>query len=385
MKINKSLLLPASIIFGCFVFIFIAVKPASAACSAPGKCVSNAVCVSANGTMLPGSSCANPSDICCVYQAQTQTTCTGLTQSTPCSSKGGLEEVPDGETAACPSGASFDGCSSKPSSGSGVVLCCYHPENASSGSTCTPETSEPNFSYLCLTTEACTQVSGSPIKVKTGSQQCTGLGGQKEVCCKAPSRTGQTVTDNTTPAAAKTYYLTNPLGTSDLRVIAGRAINTFLGIVGALALLVFVYAGVTYMIAGGQSQSVDKAKATMKYAVVGICMIAFAYVLTDSFIALWTKDLVVPESASTAAGIEASTQAEQEVTSLVEQQQAAQQAEDQAKAQAKSQKADICGQTTATAGYSCLTLDASEQKDYNCLSGYCQSQSASNYICCKKK
>lgn len=52
---------------------------------------------------------------------------------------------------------------------------------------------------------------------------------------------------------------------------------------GALALLAFVWAGVTWMTAGS-SDRVQKAKDTMKYAVIGLAMIAFAYAITSFFV-----------------------------------------------------------------------------------------------------
>lgn len=58
--------------------------------------------------------------------------------------------------------------------------------------------------------------------------------------------------------------------------------------VGALALLVFVYAGVVYMTAGS-SDRVKEARDTMKYAVLGLAMIIFAYVLTNFFFNILTS------------------------------------------------------------------------------------------------
>ncbi len=76
----------------------------------------------------------------------------------------------------------------------------------------------------------------------------------------------------------------NPLGASaDLPHIFGRVIATFLGVVGSLSLLVFFYAGVTYMTAAGREESITKAKDTMKYAFIGMLLIVFAYVIVKFF------------------------------------------------------------------------------------------------------
>lgn len=75
--------------------------------------------------------------------------------------------------------------------------------------------------------------------------------------------------------------LTNPLGSgASFYTIIRNVIQGFLGMVGGLALLVFVYAGVLWMTAGS-SDRVQKAKDTMKYAVIGLAMIAFSYVITS--------------------------------------------------------------------------------------------------------
>lgn len=79
--------------------------------------------------------------------------------------------------------------------------------------------------------------------------------------------------------------LENPLGKgATIFTVIQRAISAFLGMVGAFALLVFIYAGVMWMTAGGEAKRVQSAKDAMKYAVIGIAMIAFAYALTTFFI-----------------------------------------------------------------------------------------------------
>lgn len=66
--------------------------------------------------------------------------------------------------------------------------------------------------------------------------------------------------------------------------IIGRAVKTLLGLVGAFALLVFVYAGIVYMTAAGREDAITKAKETMKYAFFGLLIIFFAYAITNYFV-----------------------------------------------------------------------------------------------------
>jgi hypothetical protein len=121
-----------------------------------------------------------------------------------------------------------------------------------------------------------------------------------EHCC----RKGAAAT--TKPADAGTFgspsVISNPLGTSSLFVIINRIITAFLGMVGAFAFAVFIYAGVTWMTAGS-SDRVQHAKDTMKYAVIGLAMIALSYAITIFMIGALTRPASVaaptqPEAAT---------------------------------------------------------------------------------------
>ncbi|MCR4278526.1 MAG: pilin [bacterium] len=127
------------------------------------------------------------------------------------------------------------------------------------------------------------------------------------VCCvklKPPgiSGPGQFQTVNDTPVAPQTggspTTLINPLGSgATLFTVAKRVVQTFLGLVGASALLVFVYAGIMWMTAGS-SDRVKKAQETMKYAVIGVLMIMFAYGITSFVIdALTGGSSIAPKPA----------------------------------------------------------------------------------------
>lgn len=107
--------------------------------------------------------------------------------------------------------------------------------------------------------------------------------GKQQVCCKK----GVEPLVNNSPAAAapKPVILEDPLGKDHPGIIGAlsRLIGTFLRFVGALALLVFVYAGVVYMTAGGSDERVKSAKDTMKYALIGLALIMFAYAFASFF------------------------------------------------------------------------------------------------------
>ncbi len=98
--------------------------------------------------------------------------------------------------------------------------------------------------------------------------------------------------------------LPDALGTNSLFVIINRIITAFLGMVGAFTFAVFIYAGVTWMTAGS-SDRVQHAKDTMKYAVIGLAMIALSYAITLFVIGALTRPASVqstpaPEAAAPA-------------------------------------------------------------------------------------
>jgi hypothetical protein len=78
--------------------------------------------------------------------------------------------------------------------------------------------------------------------------------------------------------------ITNPLGGVSLLGVLGNVIKVFLGTVGAIALMVFVYAGLMYLLSGGDPAMVTKAKDTMKYGAIGLIIIISAYAITSFFV-----------------------------------------------------------------------------------------------------
>lgn len=78
--------------------------------------------------------------------------------------------------------------------------------------------------------------------------------------------------------------LTNPLGSSDLRVIIGNVIKAMLGLSGALALLVFVWSGIMMMLAAGSPDKIKKAKDSLVWATIGLVVIFSAYTLVATLI-----------------------------------------------------------------------------------------------------
>lgn len=93
------------------------------------------------------------------------------------------------------------------------------------------------------------------------------------------NNTADTTGDNTQNKSGSTVRLDNPLGTVSVPVVIGRVINKVLGIVGALALLMFVYGGITWMTSMGNEQKVTQGKNILMWASLGMVIIFSSYAI----------------------------------------------------------------------------------------------------------
>lgn len=83
----------------------------------------------------------------------------------------------------------------------------------------------------------------------------------------------------TKSGASPTTSITSPLGNigDKPELIIGTIINGIMGIVGSLALLMFVYGGITWMLAAGESGRVQKGKDILTWATIGLIVIFASY------------------------------------------------------------------------------------------------------------
>jgi hypothetical protein len=86
------------------------------------------------------------------------------------------------------------------------------------------------------------------------------------------------------PSLSLAATLANPLGESDLRLIIGNLIQSLLGLVGVIALVMFVWGGMQWMLSMGDSKKVEKGKQTLIYAFMGLVVIFTAYTLVSTLI-----------------------------------------------------------------------------------------------------
>lgn len=71
----------------------------------------------------------------------------------------------------------------------------------------------------------------------------------------------------------------NPKGKTSLTELVGSIIQAAMGILGSVALLVFVYGGFEWITAAGNSDKVESGKSAMTWAVIGICIIFSSYAI----------------------------------------------------------------------------------------------------------
>lgn len=87
-----------------------------------------------------------------------------------------------------------------------------------------------------------------------------------------------------------TVTLESPISETDPVNLIGRGIKIFLGIIGAIALIMFIYGGLVWMTSGGSSTAIKKGRDTLVWASIGILVIFSSYaILSFIFKAIGAK------------------------------------------------------------------------------------------------
>ncbi|PKM87234.1 hypothetical protein CVU83_03225 [Candidatus Falkowbacteria bacterium HGW-Falkowbacteria-2] len=84
----------------------------------------------------------------------------------------------------------------------------------------------------------------------------------------------QSIVDNTT-----SDYQTGNYDLNDMVLLAIRASRIILGLVGSLALLMFIYGGLMFLISSGSSEKVTKAKNIIIAAAIGLIIVFTSFVI----------------------------------------------------------------------------------------------------------
>ncbi|TSC56471.1 MAG: Uncharacterized protein G01um101418_322 [Parcubacteria group bacterium Gr01-1014_18] len=70
-------------------------------------------------------------------------------------------------------------------------------------------------------------------------------------------------------------------GRVNIYIYIGQILQTLLSALGTVLLLVVIYAGYTWFLAGGNEEDVSKAKALIFNAVMGVLIVSFAWLITS--------------------------------------------------------------------------------------------------------
>ncbi|MDO8559463.1 MAG: pilin [bacterium] len=79
--------------------------------------------------------------------------------------------------------------------------------------------------------------------------------------------------------ATQPVTLPNPIQISDPRVLIGRVISAVLGLVGSIALVIFMWGGFQWMTSAGNAEKVTKGKMAILWAALGLAVIFSSYAL----------------------------------------------------------------------------------------------------------
>lgn len=82
------------------------------------------------------------------------------------------------------------------------------------------------------------------------------------------------------------FALPNPLGTAvqgpgDIPKLIGMILRTLFGIIGVIALVMFIYGGALWMMAFGEEQKIKRGWDTMIWAAIGLIVIFGSYAAVD--------------------------------------------------------------------------------------------------------
>ena len=68
---------------------------------------------------------------------------------------------------------------------------------------------------------------------------------------------------------------------SSVQLLIGEVIKTVLGFLGIIFVILIIYGGFVWMTAGGEAGKIDKAKAIIISAVIGVVIVLASYVITE--------------------------------------------------------------------------------------------------------
>jgi hypothetical protein len=94
-----------------------------------------------------------------------------------------------------------------------------------------------------------------------------------------------------TPTTCQDNELCNPLAgvANTPQELIGRVINQLMGVVGSIALLMFVYGGLIWMTSSGNPEKVKEGRGILIWSAIGLAVIFFSYGLVRLVLAALGK------------------------------------------------------------------------------------------------
>lgn len=120
--------------------------------------------------------------------------------------------------------------------------------------------------------------------------KCTCGGTDKsydETTCKAKQSSegcSWTADAGSSVPAGQGVNLNNPIRVNSPQQLIGQVINAVLGIVGSIALLMFIWGGFLWMTAAGNDEKVQQGKKTLTWSTLGLVVIFSSYALVSYLI-----------------------------------------------------------------------------------------------------
>jgi len=89
---------------------------------------------------------------------------------------------------------------------------------------------------------------------------------------------GNSTDPNANSASVATVKLDNPLGNiTSPQALMGKVITAILGVVGSIALIMFIFGGLTWMTSGGSPEKVKKGRDAIVWSAIGLAVIFASY------------------------------------------------------------------------------------------------------------
>jgi hypothetical protein len=106
-------------------------------------------------------------------------------------------------------------------------------------------------------------------------------------------KTKDSNSNDTLDAAANKAGYSIKASASDITAIASVIIQTLLGLLGVIFLILIIYGGITWMTAEGEEAKVEKAQKIMRNATIGLIIVISAYAISYFVINVLTQKALI--------------------------------------------------------------------------------------------